>query len=216
MFSWTGLCVFDFPHSRIEWVWLHWSEFLKAHEEFEGWLSKQRSALDVGTELQLGLKEKVWQVDQQRVVVSDVHSQSLLLERLLDEAAALHSRTQDPSVGAQAQEQLQEAYNTVRDLAEVRGHTGSHPPQCFWSHCSSSRASVEYLVMVFILVKTQHTAHKYMNESLYLIIISCVCIDVAVSGAPAAAAEEGGGAPDVPKPHSKVPVLAAAENQRLG
>ncbi|XP_075883836.1 nesprin-3 [Nelusetta ayraudi] len=118
---WEETCTYIVHcHSRIEWVWLHWSEFLKAHEEFEGWLSKQRSTLDVGTELQLGLKEKVWQVDQQRVVVSDVHSQSLLLERLLDEAAALHSRTQDPSVGAEAQEQLQEAYNTIRDRSEER------------------------------------------------------------------------------------------------
>lgn len=100
-------------------MWLHWSEYLKAHQEFQRWLSKQQCGLDVGLDLQLGLKEKLWQVDQQRVVVSDVHSQSLLLERLLDEAAALHSRTQDPSVGPQAQEQLQEAYNTVRDRAEV-------------------------------------------------------------------------------------------------
>lgn len=115
--------------SRIEWAWLHWCEYLKAQQEFEGWLSKQRAALDVDVELQLGLKEKVWQVDQQRVLVSDVHGQSQLLERLLDEAAALHSRTQDPSVGAQAQEQLQEDYNTVRDRAEVRGHTVPHPPQ---------------------------------------------------------------------------------------
>lgn len=121
MFSLTGHRVFDSARSRIEWVWLHWCEYLKAQQEFERWLSKQRAALDVGVELQLGLKEKVWQVDQQRVLVSDMHSQSLLLERLLDEAAALHSRTQDPSVGAQAQEQLQEAYNTVRDRAEVRG-----------------------------------------------------------------------------------------------
>lgn len=104
-------------------MWLHWCEYLKAQQEFECWLSKQQAALDAGVELQLGLKEKVWQVDQQRVLVSDVHCQSLLLERLLDEAAVLYSRTQDPSVAAQAQEQLQEAYNTARDQAEVRGQT---------------------------------------------------------------------------------------------
>lgn len=106
--------------SRIEWVWLHWSEYLKAYEEFELWLTKQQRSLDVGVELQLGVKEKLWQVDQQRVVVSDIHSQAALLERLLDEAAALHNRTQDPSVEPQAQERLQEAYNDVRDRSEVR------------------------------------------------------------------------------------------------
>uniref|UniRef100_A0A3Q1BMY1 Spectrin repeat containing, nuclear envelope family member 3 n=1 Tax=Amphiprion ocellaris TaxID=80972 RepID=A0A3Q1BMY1_AMPOC len=105
-------------HSRIEWVWLHWSEYLKAYEEFELWLTKQQRNLDVGVEHQVGVKEKQWQVDQQRVVVSDIHGQAALLERLLDEAAALHNRTQDPSVDPQAQERMQEAYNDVRDRAE--------------------------------------------------------------------------------------------------
>lgn len=115
-----GVRVWHLTSSRIEWVWLHWSEYLKASEEFEAWLSKQQRNLDVRVELQLGVKEKLWQVDQQRVVVSDIHGQAGLLERLLDEAAALHNRTQDPSVEAQAQERLQEAYNDVRDRAEVR------------------------------------------------------------------------------------------------
>ncbi|XP_029316364.1 nesprin-3 isoform X2 [Cottoperca gobio] len=107
-------------HSRIEWVWLHWGEYLKAYEEFELWLTRQQRSLDVGVELQLGVKEKLWQVDQQRVVVSDIHGQAALLERLLDEASTLHNRTQDPSVEPQAQERLQEAYNDVRDRAEER------------------------------------------------------------------------------------------------
>ncbi|XP_076604939.1 nesprin-3 [Chaetodon auriga] len=118
---WEETCTYIIHcHSRIEWVWLHWSEYLKAYEEFELWLTKQQCGLDVRVELQLGVKEKLWQVDQQRVVVSDIHSQATLLERLLDEAAALHNRTQDPSVEPQAQERLQEAYNNVRDRAEER------------------------------------------------------------------------------------------------
>ncbi|KAM3871413.1 nesprin-3 [Diretmus argenteus] len=118
---WEETCTYIIHcHSRIEWVWLHWSEYLKAYEEFELWLARQQRRLDAGVELQLGVKEKMWQVDQQRVVVSDVHSQATLLERLLDEAAALHNRTQDPSVDPQAQENLQEAYNDIRDRAEER------------------------------------------------------------------------------------------------
>lgn len=101
-------------------MWLHWSEYLKAHEEFELWLLRQQRSLDVAVELQLGLREKLWQVDQQRVMVSDIHGQAALLVRLLDEAIALHNRTLDPSVEAQAQTRLQEAYNDLRDRAEVR------------------------------------------------------------------------------------------------
>ncbi|XP_033844711.1 nesprin-3 [Periophthalmus magnuspinnatus] len=107
-------------HSRIEWVWLHWSEYLKAYEEFELWLTRQQRALALGVELQLGLKEKLWQVDQQRVLLSDVRSQAALLERLLDEANALHTRTQDPSVDPHAQDKMQADYNDVRDRAEER------------------------------------------------------------------------------------------------
>lgn len=123
----------DLVPSRIEWVWLHWSEYLKASEEFELWLTRQRCSLDVRVELQLGVKEKLWQVDQQRVVVSDIHSQATLLERMLDEAAALHNRTHDPSVEAQAQQRLRDAYKNVRDGAEVRRHTppsASTMPMC--------------------------------------------------------------------------------------
>ncbi|XP_011616901.1 nesprin-3 isoform X2 [Takifugu rubripes] len=119
--QWEETCTYiTHCHSRIEWVWLHWSEYLQASEEFEAWLSKQQRQLDVSLELQLGVKEKLWQVDQQRVVVSDIHGQAALLERLLDEAAALHNRTQDPSMEPQAQERLQEAYNDVRDRAKER------------------------------------------------------------------------------------------------
>lgn len=102
-------------------MWLHWSEYLKAYEEFEVWLTKQRRSLDKNVELQLGPKEKLWQLDQHRVMVSDVDSQVALLERLLDEAAALHGRTQDPSVDKQAQQRMQEDYNNIRDRARV-GH----------------------------------------------------------------------------------------------
>uniref|UniRef100_A0A674F1N9 Spectrin repeat containing, nuclear envelope family member 3 n=1 Tax=Salmo trutta TaxID=8032 RepID=A0A674F1N9_SALTR len=119
--SWEETCTFIIHcHSRIEWVWLHWSEYLKAQEEVEMWLVRMRRSLEPEVELQLGVKEKLWQVDHQHVLLSDVQSQALLLERLMDEAAALHNRTQDPSVDQEAQERLQEAYNSIRDRAEER------------------------------------------------------------------------------------------------
>ncbi|XP_057715850.1 nesprin-3 isoform X2 [Corythoichthys intestinalis] len=118
---WEETCTYIIHcHSRIEWVWLHWSEYLKAHQEFVLWLTRQQLDLDVGVELQLGLKEKLWQVDQQRVVVSDVHGQKALLERLIDEAAVLHNRTQDPSLDSQAREKLLKTYSDIRDKVEER------------------------------------------------------------------------------------------------
>ncbi|KAL6477359.1 hypothetical protein MHYP_G00131940 [Metynnis hypsauchen] len=107
-------------HSRIEWVWLHWSEYLKAHEEFNMWLVKMQRTLEPQLELQLGLREKLWQLDHHRVLCSDVKAQAQLLERLVDEAAALHNRTQDTSVDENAQDALQEAYNNIRTKAEER------------------------------------------------------------------------------------------------
>ncbi|XP_060789678.1 nesprin-3 isoform X2 [Neoarius graeffei] len=107
-------------HSRIEWVWLHWSEYLKAHEEFSMWLVKLQRLVEPQLELQLGLREKLWQVEHHRVICSDVKAQVPLLERLLDEASALYNRTQDPSVDEHAQNTLQEAYNNARTRAEDR------------------------------------------------------------------------------------------------
>ncbi|XP_065108494.1 nesprin-3 [Paramisgurnus dabryanus] len=107
-------------HSRIEWVWLHWSEYLKAREEFGIWLEKMHLSLEPQLELQLGLQEKLWQVDHLRVLHSDIQAQGQFLERLLDEAGALFNRTKDPSLNEQAQQDLQDAYNHIRDIAQER------------------------------------------------------------------------------------------------
>ncbi|KAI4882005.1 hypothetical protein NFI96_005482 [Prochilodus magdalenae] len=121
----TGRCPQDpahrtLPHRtlRIEWVWLHWSEYLKAHEEFNTWLVKMERTLEPQLELQLGLREKLWQLDHHRVLCSDVKAQAQLMDRLVDEAAALYNRTQDTSVDENAQDGLQEAYNSIRAKAE--------------------------------------------------------------------------------------------------
>ncbi|MBN3294868.1 SYNE3 protein, partial [Amia calva] len=106
-------------HSRIEWVWLHWSEYLKAYEEFEIWLRKMRLALEPDLELQLGVKEKLWQLDHHRVLLSDVHNQNVFLGRLVDEAASLYSRTEDPSVGEQVQENLKTTYQEISVKAQL-------------------------------------------------------------------------------------------------
>uniref|UniRef100_A0A671SUA9 Nesprin-3-like n=1 Tax=Sinocyclocheilus anshuiensis TaxID=1608454 RepID=A0A671SUA9_9TELE len=107
-------------HSRIEWVWLHWSEYLKAHEEFGMWIEKMHRALEPLLEMQLGLKEKLWQVDHLRVLHSDIQSQAQFLKRLLDEAAALFNRTEDPSVDEKAQQGLKDAYNHIQEQAQER------------------------------------------------------------------------------------------------
>ncbi|KAL0968928.1 hypothetical protein UPYG_G00219990 [Umbra pygmaea] len=118
---WEETCTYIVHcHSRVEWVWLHWSEYLKAFEEFQMWLISVRHSLDPEVELQLGLKEKLWQLDQQHVLLSDIKSKALLLERLLDEAAGLYSRTEDPSVDQEAQERMQQEYNSIWERAKER------------------------------------------------------------------------------------------------
>ncbi|MGH0186544.1 UNVERIFIED_CONTAM: hypothetical protein FKN15_022062 [Acipenser sinensis] len=118
---WEETCTYIIHcHSRIEWVWLHWSEYLKAHEEFGLWLGKMKMILEPNLELQLGLKEKRWQLDHHRVLLSDTENQAVLLERLLDEAATLYNRTQDPSVDSEAQEHLKDSYEEIRTKAQER------------------------------------------------------------------------------------------------
>lgn len=100
-------------------MWLHWNEYLKAHEEFQAWLDKLQRSLEATPELQPGVREKLWQVDHAQVTLCDIQAQERLLERLLDEAAGLYNRTEDPSVDPERQEELQDAYNDVRDKAQV-------------------------------------------------------------------------------------------------
>ncbi|NWT51291.1 SYNE3 protein, partial [Erythrocercus mccallii] len=107
-------------HSRIEWVWLHWSEYLKAQDEFYTWIHNMRVTLEPDIELQLGLKEKQWQLSHAQVLQNDVLNQSVLLERLLEEAASLFSRIGDPSVNEDAQKKMRVEYEGIKQEAQNR------------------------------------------------------------------------------------------------
>lgn len=107
-------------HSRIEWVWLHWSEYLKAQDEFYIWIHNMRVTLEPDIELQLGLKEKQWQLSHAQVLLNDVLNQSVLLETLLEEAASLFNRIGDPSVDEDAQKKMKAEYESIRKEARNR------------------------------------------------------------------------------------------------
>ncbi|NXG34212.1 SYNE3 protein, partial [Dromaius novaehollandiae] len=107
-------------HSRIEWVWLHWSEYLKAQDEFYAWIHNMRVTLEPDIELQLGLKEKQWQLSHAQILLNDVLNQSVLLERLLEEAASLFNRIGDPSVDEDAQKKMRVEYEGIKEEAQSR------------------------------------------------------------------------------------------------
>ncbi|XP_026548263.1 nesprin-3-like, partial [Notechis scutatus] len=108
-------------HSRIEWVWLHWSEYLKAQDEFYTWLHNMKVTLEPDIELQLGLKEKQWQLSHAQVLLKDVQNRSSLLDRLLEEAISLYNRIGDTSVDEDAREKMKEEYEEIKNEAERRG-----------------------------------------------------------------------------------------------
>ncbi|NXP46195.1 SYNE3 protein, partial [Heliornis fulica] len=107
-------------HSRIEWVWLHWSEYLKAQDDFYAWIHNMRVTLEPDIELQLGLKEKQWQLSHAQVLLNDVLNQSVLMERLLEEAASLFSRIGDPSVDDDVQKKMRVEYEEIKEEAKSR------------------------------------------------------------------------------------------------
>uniref|UniRef100_G3SW04 Nesprin-3 n=1 Tax=Loxodonta africana TaxID=9785 RepID=G3SW04_LOXAF len=107
-------------HSRIEWVWLHWSEYLLAQDEFYRWFQKMMVTLEPQVELQLGLKEKQWQLSHAQVLLHNVDNQAVLLDRLLEEAAALFNRIGDPSVDEDAQKRMKAEYDAVKVKAQDR------------------------------------------------------------------------------------------------
>ncbi|KAM4852915.1 nesprin-3 isoform 2-T4 [Thomomys bottae] len=107
-------------HSRIEWVWLHWSEYLLAQDEFYRWFQKMTVTLEPQVELQLGLREKQWQLSHAQVLLHNVDNQAVLLDRLLEEAASLFNRIGDPSVDGDAQKRMKADYDTVKARAQER------------------------------------------------------------------------------------------------
>lgn len=107
-------------HSRIEWVWLHWSEYLLAQDEFYRWFQKMVVTLEPPVELQLGLKEKQWQLSHAQVLLHNVDNQAVLLDRLLEEAGSLFNRIGDPSVDEDAQKKMKAEYDAVKARAQHR------------------------------------------------------------------------------------------------
>ncbi|XP_056403337.1 nesprin-3 isoform X6 [Hyla sarda] len=107
-------------HSRIEWVWLHWNEYLKARDEFTLWVHNITLTLEPDVELQLGLKEKRWQYEQAMVLMKDVLNQSRLLDRLLEEASSLYNRIGDPSVDESVQSAMMAEYIQIKKKAQER------------------------------------------------------------------------------------------------
>ncbi|XP_043777176.1 nesprin-3 isoform X1 [Cervus elaphus] len=105
-------------HSRIEWVWLHWSEYLRARDEFYRWFQKMTVALAPPVELQPSLKEKQWQLDHAQVLLHNADHQAVLLDRLLEEAASLFNRIGDPSVDDAAQQRMKAEYDAVKAKAQ--------------------------------------------------------------------------------------------------
>lgn len=78
-----------------------------------------RVTLEPDIELQLGLKEKQWQLSHAQVLLNDVLNQSVLLETLLEEASSLFNRIGDPSVDEDAQMKMKAEYESIREEAQV-------------------------------------------------------------------------------------------------
>lgn len=100
-------------------MWLHWSEYLLAQDEFYRWFQKMVVTLEPPVELQLGLKEKQWQLSHAQVLLHNVDNQAVLLDRLLEEAGSLFSRIGDPSVDEEAQKRMKAEYDAVKARAQV-------------------------------------------------------------------------------------------------
>lgn len=144
--GWLTACLC--AHSRIEWVWLHWSEYLLARDEFYRWFQKMTVALAPPAELQLGLKQKQWQLGQAQVLRLSVGHQAVLLDRLLEEAASLFHRIGDPSVDEDAQAQMKAEYEAVKARAQV----GSGGP--------SARPSAVYRLSTPPSAKNRPATHR--------------------------------------------------------
>ncbi|XP_059504850.1 nesprin-3 isoform X3 [Stegostoma tigrinum] len=107
-------------HSRIEWVLLHWSEYLKAREDYFLWLMNMKQKLEPDLELQLGLKEKKLQLSHHTVLLSNILNQAALLERLIQESGSLFAKTEDETVNEAAQQMLKADHEALQMKAKEK------------------------------------------------------------------------------------------------
>ncbi|XP_078090714.1 nesprin-3 isoform X2 [Mustelus asterias] len=103
-------------HSRLEWVLLHWSEYLKAREDYFIWLINIKQKLEPDFESQLGLKEKKLQLSHHTILLSNILNQATLLERLIQESGSLFAKTEDESFNEAAQQKL----NADHEALEIK------------------------------------------------------------------------------------------------
>ncbi|XP_078263123.1 nesprin-3 isoform X1 [Rhinoraja longicauda] len=93
-------------HSRIEWVLLHWTEYVKAREDYFAWLVKIKQKLESDLESQLTLKDKKLQLNHHKILLGSIFNQTALLERLLQESGSLFTKTADETLNKEAQQKL--------------------------------------------------------------------------------------------------------------
>ncbi|XP_072424047.1 nesprin-3 isoform X3 [Chiloscyllium punctatum] len=107
-------------HSRIEWILLHWSEYLKAREDYFLWLMTMKQRLEPDLELQLGLKEKKLQLSHHTILLSNILNQAALLERLIQESGSLFAKTEDETVNEAAQQILKADHEALEIKAKEK------------------------------------------------------------------------------------------------
>ncbi|XP_067894517.1 nesprin-3 isoform X5 [Heterodontus francisci] len=107
-------------HSRIEWVLLHWSEYLKAREDYFFWLLNIKRKLDFDLESQLGLKEKKLQLSHHTILLTNILNQAALLERLVQELGSLFAKTKDETLNEEAEQKLKAEHEALEIKAKKK------------------------------------------------------------------------------------------------
>ncbi|XP_067848240.1 nesprin-3 isoform X2 [Heptranchias perlo] len=107
-------------HSRIEWVLLHWSEYLKARDDYFSWLMNMKQKLEPDLELQLGLKEKKLQLSHHRILLSNILNQAAVLDRLIQESGSLFEKTEDETLNEEAQQKLKAVHEELEIKAKKK------------------------------------------------------------------------------------------------
>ncbi|XP_072130970.1 nesprin-3 isoform X1 [Mobula birostris] len=107
-------------HSRIEWVLLHWFEYLKAREDYFSWLVNMKRMLESDLELQLTLKEKKFQLSHHQTLLSSIFNQAALLERLFQESGSLFATTADETLNEKSQQELKASHEDLEQKAKQK------------------------------------------------------------------------------------------------
>ncbi|KAG2468780.1 SYNE1 protein, partial [Polypterus senegalus] len=105
-------------HSCLDWTVTQWTSFLEEKNQLQQWMDSVEQELSVPFQQQLGMKEKISQMERYRAILSDVENHASVLSRLEDKASEMLDKTGDASFERNEQIELRSQFHDINTVVK--------------------------------------------------------------------------------------------------